>query len=332
MENKDTQYLHAAARVSSLENQLITQQELVKAIEAPSAEEAYKGLSNKELFKGFALKEYEAAFEKNLKESYALIEKITNGLGLTNIFRYPSDGHNLKVLVKAKEAGGDFSYLFKHDGTVPLEVLQAELDNEKFDKLPRALGEAALQAMDQLAKTKDAQTVDLTVDKVVIKLMVEKAEEIGNPLLTQYVKAKVDLININTALRLIGMKKDAYEVRSIFCPGGTLSPRDIEENYSSGYEGINKLIDKAGHGKRLLASVNAIKQGETITAFEQNLDGCFKDLLSRSRIIPFGIEPIIGYLYLKDREIRATRMVLASKVFDIPKEQIGERLRYIYAE
>ena len=42
MRYKDTDYLHAAARVAYLENQLITKNDLLKAIDAESAKDAYR--------------------------------------------------------------------------------------------------------------------------------------------------------------------------------------------------------------------------------------------------------------------------------------------------
>ena len=65
--------------------------------------------------------------------------------------------------------------------------------------------------------------------------------------------------------------------------------------------------------------------------FEEQEDGCFRDLFEKARIVPFGIEPVITYLYLKNQEIRACRMVLVSKLYNLQKEKIAERVEYIYA-
>ena len=332
MKNNDTKYLHAAARVHALENQMISQQDLLKTIEANSADEAFKSLAGKEMFRDSAQGEYEAAFETDLLRTYEMVENITDKSQVTYIFRYPADGHNLKVYVKGKMAEGDFTHLYKKTGTFSPEKMEEELAAKRFDRVPAKLGEAALEATDRLAKTKDSQIVDIIIDKAILALMREKAEELGNPLLKEYVSAKVDLINIETAARLIRMKKDAYEVRRIFADGGTIDAKDIDEGYSSGYEGINRLLDKANKKRRLDKSVPALKQGEPLTVFEQHLDGCFKDLFDKAKVIPFGLEPVIAFLYLKEREIRATRLVLVSKIFGLPKEQIAERLRYIYAD
>ena len=62
MRYKDTDYLHAAARVAYLENQLITKNDLLKAIDAESAKDAYRLLSGKHIFRDHSMDEYEQAF------------------------------------------------------------------------------------------------------------------------------------------------------------------------------------------------------------------------------------------------------------------------------
>lgn len=332
MTKNDTKYLHAAARVHSLENQMISHQELLKAIEAASAEEAFKVLSGKGMFRDFSMKEYEKALEQELKETYRLVEDITDHSQITCIFRYPADGHNLKVYVKSQIAEGRFEQLYKETGTFSPETMKQELAAKRFDKVPGKLGQAALYAMERLAKTRDPQIASIIIDNAVLELISEKAREIGNPLLTEYAASKIDLINIETAIRLMRMNKEPYEVQKMLAAGGNLSPADISGEFTAGYEGMARLTHRAGKKKRLEKSLAALKQGEPLSVFEENLDACFKDLFDRAKVIPFGLEPVITFLYQKEQEIRATRLVLAAKLFGLPKDRIAERVRYIYAD
>lgn len=332
MHYKDTDYLHAAARVTYLENQLIKKEDLLKAIDADTAKEAYRLLSGRQIFREHDMEDYEKAFEENLAAAYDLIEEITGEIGLTYLFRYSIDGHNLKVMIKAKLASGDFSGLYKAGGTVAVSHLKQELDDARFELVPPILGEAGLEAADQLAKTRDSQIVDLIIDKAVILLMSKKAEALDSQALTEYVTARIDLINIKSALRLLRMKKDTYTAARVFAQGGSFTLRELEEAYAMGYDGVKELVSRIPQSERLSEAVNLVKQGQSIAVFQQQEDGCFRDLFEKTRIIPFGIEPVITFLYLKEQEIRACRLVLVSKIFNIPKEQIAERLRYIYAD
>lgn len=206
----DTDFLHVAARVAYLENELITRDELLKAVDAESVKEAYRTLASKQIFKNHDIEEYELAFEESLAETYALVEEITGNMGLTNVFRYPIDGHNMKVMIKSQMAKGDFGNLYKTGGTVGIETLKREFENKDFYYVPEILAESALKASDQLAKTRDSQIVDILIDKAVLELVSKESDNIYCDCMIKYITVKIDLINAKSALRLLRMKKDVY--------------------------------------------------------------------------------------------------------------------------
>ena len=133
---KDTDYLHAAARVTYLENRLTTREDLVKVIGAADMGEVSRILSGKALFKDYEIDQYEEAFGADLAETYDLVEDITGEMGITEVFRYPIDGHNMKVYVKARVAPGDFSPLYKQGGVIPEDILKKEIDEKNFGIVP----------------------------------------------------------------------------------------------------------------------------------------------------------------------------------------------------
>lgn len=332
MRRKDTDYLHAAARTAYMENKLITEDELVKAAGADSAAEAFRLLSGKGIFRGRSIERYEEAFEENLTEAYALIEEMTQELGLTYIFRYPIDGHNMKVMVKGRAAKGDFSELYKSGGTVEAAVMAEELDKGYFSHVPEALGEAGLDAADRLARTRDPQEAAFVIDRAVVRLMSEKAEELACGAVTEYVTVKIDYMNIGAALRLLRMKADAYTAKAAFAQGGSFTVKELERAYTMGYEGVGRLAEGLAGSQGFVKVVDMIRRGGSMGLLRQHEDERIRGLFEKNRTVPFGIEPILTFLYLKEREIRGCRLLLTSKLFGIPTEQILERLRYIYAD
>lgn len=312
MGRKKEDYLHAAGRIASLENQLIARETLMKAIDADSAEEAYHVLFGRKSHGYHSAEHYEKELEENLAKNFKLAENITDGIGLTAFFRYPIDGHNLKVMVKAKAAAGNFSSLYKTGGTISADMLEHELNQGRFETVPGILGQAGLDAADQLAKTGEPQGAAFIIDKAVLALMRKRADELDCRLLIRYITAKIDQINASSALRLMAMKKDLHMAAMAFAEGGTLSVRDLKAAYARGYKAVRDLTGK----------VQA----------EYQADRSFNTLFEKTQIRPFGIEPVIAFLYVKELEIRACRLVMASKFFGIPKEQTAERLGYLYAD
>ncbi len=320
MHRKDTDYLHAAARTAYLENMLISGEALFKAAAAESVEEVQRQLSGKALFRGRNPENHEEIFEGALKEAYELVEEMTGGLGVTFVFRYHIDGHNMKVMVKSRAASGDFSYLYKDGGTVETAVMAEELGSGRFYMVPEKLGRAGLEAVRLLAGTGDPQTVDIIIDNAVLALMNEKAAETGFEALSEYAAAVTDVTNLRAAFRMLDMKADAYMAESVFSEGGSLSAEELNRAYIMGYESVRALADK------LFQPVEPV----TAETFERTAEEYFMRFFDRISAVPFGIEPVIRFLYLKEREIKGCRLVLASKDFGISENRIMEGLRCIY--
>lgn len=332
MRYKDTDYLHASVRAAYLENLLVSREEMMKAAGASSLQDAFRLLSGKPLFKNSSAGQYEDTFEEALGESYKLVEEMTRDMGLTYIFRYPIDGHNMKVMIKSRKAAGDFSGLYKTGGTVDVRVMADELGKGSFHHVPEAVGEAGLEAVTLLAETGDPQTVDIAIDRAVMADMVRKAAEIDFALLTEYAVARVDLTNIRSALRLLRIKADVYKAARVFAEGGSFTLKELKEAYTMGYAGIAALTGRLTRPDGLTEAVESIKQGGSLGLFEQQAERCFGELFERASREPFGIGPVMAFLYHREREIRACRFVLTSKLFNIPAEQIAERLGYFYAD
>lgn len=332
MRYRDTDYLHASARAAYLQQHLITEDELLRAAGAGSAQEAYSILSAKQKYKNKDVKDYESSLNEELASAYRLVEEMTGQRGLTDIFRYPADGHNMKVMVKSRAAEGDFSELYKSGGTVDAAVMTDELNKGRFEKVPEVLGHAGIEAAERLAATGEPQIADVVIDKAVIRLISEAAAKTESSIIMEYAAAGTDLVNIRSALRLLRMNADVHTAAGVFSPEGSCTLSEFEEAYSGGYDALKKLAADIFGSERIAEAVELIKHGRPMGVFERKEDRYLMSIFKKAREIPFGIEPVLSFLYFKEHEIKACRVVLTSKLFDVPKEQIAERVRYIYAD
>ena len=53
-------------------------------------------------------------------------------------------------------------------------------------------------------------------------------------------------------------------------------------------------------------------------------------IMKAAKIIPFGVEPFLAYIYAKETEIKIIRIIMVGKLNNIAAEVIRERLRDIY--
>lgn len=328
---RDTDYLHATARVRALENGMVTRRDFQKMIDAKTAEEAYKVLSDAPICHGAPMAEYEQALEQNLLDAYQLLDRIAPGCGLTQLFRYQYDGHNYKTAIKARRSTGDVSGVYSGLGNLPAKTAAAQVESGKPQDVPAPLGEAMLEASEALAKTGDPQAVDILLDRGVLASMAEKAKEIGNPFVKKYVEAQIDIANIRAAVRLKRMGKNAFFLAKVLAPGGRIPLSALTEAYPKGNDAILAVVAASPYEKALEPAFESIRQKGSLSLFEKLCDNALVEVLDEVRRIPFGIEPLLAYLAAKEGETKAARIVMASKLAGVPSQQITERLRETYA-
>lgn len=328
---RDTDYLHATARVRALENSMLGSKSLVKMVDAKNAEEAFKVLTDASIGQGHELSNYEDAFRDNLLEAYDIVDKLSPLPGLADIFRYKYDGHNLKTAIKSRKLDKDCSGILSPLGNVPAAKLLEELDQKEFTTLNPLLAAAGLDAADQMAKSGDPQTVDIIIDKAVLEAMTADAAAIDNSFLSLFVQSQADIANIRACVRLMRMKKELPMLRRVLVAGGTIPLQKLFDAYSKGYEEIFEVVLASRYGAMLEPSFDGLRAESTLSLFEKLCDNYMVSLFSKVRFIAFGIEPLISYLYGKECETSAARIVLASKLSGVPAPQITERLREAYA-
>lgn len=328
---RDTDYLQATARVRAMENFMVDSRGFTKMIDAKSAQEAFKVLSDGQIAQGFEMEDYEKAFSNNLKEAYDLVASVSPIPELVDIFRYKYDGHNIKAAIKARRVTGDYSNVYSNLGTVPAATIMAELDKKEIDSLPEILAVAGLEAQEQMAKTGDPQMTDVIIDKAVLGLMNKCAKDLGNDFLLKFVYAQVDIANIRAMVRLKRMKKDINTLKQVLVEGGTISMDRFCDAFVRSYDEIIDLIAGSSYGNALAPCFDELKAETSLSLFEKLCDNYAITLLSNVKFISFGIEPLIAYIYGKECETKAARIVLASKIAGVPAAQITERLREVYA-
>lgn len=329
---KDTDYLYATARLRCLENQMLSNRELQKMIDARTMEEAFKVLGDAGIGLNQSSENYEQGLTESLKETYALVEQLSPKKGLVEIFRYRYDGHNLKALIKCRRLDGGCEDILADLGNLSPDELATQLESGSFDGLNLMIGQAALEAQEALAKTADPQIVDVIIDRAVLEAMGQHAADFGNAFLINLVTAQIDIANIRAAVRLQRMGKDVFFLRRVLAKGGSIDTDQLAAAFEQGLDEILALIAISDYNKALEPAFDALRSGGGLTLFERLCDNCIIGLLSKSKFIAFGIEPVISYLYGKESEVKAARIVLASKAAGVPARQITERLRDAYAQ
>jgi len=285
---KDTDYLFSTARVRSVEKNMLTRERAEKMIDAKTIEDALRVLDDINYAYGIeavAPNNYEELLTGEHKKTYDFITSVAPELKYFNMFLYPYDFHNLKVIMKAEYLGMDFSDTLVDTGTIDLKVLKYAVKEREFSALTENMEKALKEIIETFPKTNDPQLIDIILDKYCYDEVLSSAEETKSDFIINYVRMQIDTINLKTYVRL----KDIF-----------------------------------------LEGTEALQETGMFTTLEKLLDNKLIQHVKYAKYVPFGIEPLAGYLIAKDNEIKIARIILAGKLAGISPELIRERVRETY--
>jgi V/A-type H+-transporting ATPase subunit C len=117
---------------------------------------------------------------------------------------------------------------------------------------------------------------------------------------------RIDLLNINAFVRLKEVGKPRTFFKRVFLEGGNLDENAIEQRAAL-------IVNEVG-----------------VSGVEKYLDNQKMEYVKDALYVPFGIEPIVGYLQAKESEVMNLRMILTGKISGMDDALIRERLRDTY--
>ena len=302
-------YIFPCVVIRSKEVDLLSREELLRLLDLKSVQDIMNVLADHGYGDGKELenpRDFEKVLSDNMKETYDTVYSTIPDEKELSFFKYPNDYHNLKVLLKAEFLKTDASHLLIDSGTIPADKLQDMLRRRDFSLMTVEMRQAVDEAIELFAKSRDPQEIDLRLDKACYKDMLSDAEESGNQFLQEYVKKLIDSLNIDAFARLKEVGKPRAFFKRVFLDGGNLDENAVEQ--------------------RAAAIVNEV----TLSGVEKYLDAQRMEFVKDALYVPFGIEPVVGYLEAKEAEVMNLRMILTGKISGMDDALIRERLRETY--
>ena len=326
---KDTDYLFISTYLHSRERDLLTAARMERMIDAPTAEEAAKVLTE------IGYGEFDASSQRELGQALAQEqEKLFQDLyrfvpdkAVVDVFKVKYDYHNLKALLKARATGGDAGRLLLDAGRVGVEDLRRAVTEGDYSGLPEALRQAAAEAGEVLSATGDPQLADFLLDRAYYAEMLSAAKATGSGFLVRYVQATIDASNLRSAVRTLRMKKGADLLKRVLVEGGTIRTDSVQ---SAALGGSLEELYRPTSLRQAAELGTAAANGGSLTAFEKACDDAVTAIAAGAKSVPFGVEAVISYLAAKEIEFTAVRIIMSSRMAGIGGDTIRERLREAY--
>ena len=329
-QTKDIDYIFLSTRVKAMERNLLTRERIAQMLEAHTNEEAAKvlvdcGYSEMTELTGSELDRVLSEQQQNMM---ADLGGCAPNKYIVDVFRLRYDYHNAKVLVKTEALGTDPNRLMMGGGRYDSRKLTETYQREEMLAYSDIFRRGVARAREVLGSTGDPQQADFILDRAYFEELTAMAQSSGSKFLIDYAALLVDVANLRSCVRASRLGRGTEFLNQILVPGGTVSVRNLStargEELSNLFR-VGRLAAAAAEG----AAKSASDSGP-LTEFERLCDNAVMNFLSDARRVPFGVEPILGYLYAREAEATTIRIIMAGRMAGLDTETIRERLRDSY--
>ena len=328
-------YGYAVARLRALENRLLDESVLQRMIDCDTLEAAVKVLGETPyspwLMELKSPLEFDKAIESELQHCYAEVGTFVPDGGLVALLRLVYDVHNVKTLLKSQflTASGEKRRLdlLTALGNIDTDKLVLAIEGEEYWELPYGFNQAVPEAVAAWEQTHNALAVEKILDSVYFKALLNAAEKLAMPQVTNWVRSRVDGENLKTLLRLSRLHLDHASTQSFLHSGGNLPLNRLEPLLTEPVENWGRLLSFADIGKLLLPFAESGSFSAQLVQYEKDLDNFLTGVIGRSRYGAFEPGNVVRYLWMKENEAKNLRIVLVSVANGVEKDAIRVLLR-----
>lgn len=324
-------FTQGVVRTRVLEKRLLTKGMLERLIDAETFDEALKVLKETDYFLDSMEKtNFETMLFSTLKRSFQMMDDISPDSTVVDLFRLKYDYHNLKVLLKEIILDEDFSHLYLPIGTFDMKQVKKFIVKEKLKEVAPPIQAAIMEVLTDFKITRDPQRIGMILDRLYVHQFLKMINEIHVPLLFEYVRAMIDFINVRTFIRVKRQGKEQKFFEEVFLPGGNIVKTTYVHSYTAPIDSFMKRIRNEKITRGLIPALQSYKETNRFTHFEKAMDDDLMKIIRVAKTIHFGPEPIFAYLVAKEVEMKNIRMILVSKLYDIPSDVVRKRMREMY--
>ena len=327
---KDIDYIFLSTRIKAMERGLLSQERIERMLDAPTTEEAAKVLTEcgYSEMNEITPAELERVLGEQQQKVMADLSSGAPDRNLVDIFKLRYDYHNAKVLVKAEALDVEQDQLLQGGGRYEPEALATDFRREDLSRCTDWFRRGIARAREVLGSTGDPQQADFILDRAYFEEMSAIAADTDSKFLRDYVALSIDVANLRSCVRASRLGKGTEFLNQVLVGGGTVSVRNLSMARGDELGGLfrlGSLSEAAAEG----AAKSAPGSG-SLNDFERLCDNALMNFLSDGRRVPFGAEPIVGYIYAREAETTAIRTIISGRMAGLDSHTIRQRLRRTY--
>jgi V/A-type H+-transporting ATPase subunit C len=234
------------------------------------------------------------------------------------------------VILKGIFLNEDLSHLIISVGSLDPSKLKKIIENKELSDFPEVIRKGINDATIIFENTKDPQMIDIILDKYMFKSLIHIKDEMKDTFIDKYVATLIDSTNLKTLLRVKKQNKDREFLESVIIEGGFLNKDKILSMLNDEAENMYGKISTSSYSEFIKNGLEYYSKTGSVSLLEKLFDNYIMQMMKAAKIIPFGVEPLLAYIYAKETEIKIIRIIMVGKINNISGELVRERLRDIY--
>ena len=321
--------IYANARAKALSKNLLGEDRLNRMVDAPTAEDAIKILSEVNFGDGISVDsaiDFEKLIDAEQKKFFAFLKENGSPENEAKFFLLKNDFHNAEVFIKSKHLKKDFEHITAPDGTIEKGVLKDLIMGDEYGNLPEQMGKALLQCdADFVGGKASGQSINEIMTKAYYEELFKVCEK--DKTLSKIFVFKVDCVNIGIALRT----RNFLLAKSAFLPHGKISNETLKDLSEENLESLADKMKGTEYSSIISLAIEQKLKGDPLSAFEKAIDQYPLKLLEKEKYNFEGNFQYLSYCFTRVAEMNDVRIVLVGLINGFDKMEIKRKLR-IYNE
>jgi len=328
------EFTQVIPRIRVLETRLLDKAKIDRMIDSNSAEGALKVLQETEYGNVMTnvkrAEDYEVMLSSELKRLYHEAYDMSPLKSLVDIMSIKYDYHNIKVLIKEIFLQKDFSHMLIPVGMFEISKLKVAIDTNKLTDFNPIMRQGIETAIEDFNAKLDPQRIDIILDKAMFQEMISIADTLEDSFTQKYVRVLIDLTNLKSLLRVKKQNKGREFFLSIVIEGGFIDKETLVSLLNDAVENIASKLSYTNYAEVLKQGIDEYVAHGSASLLEKLIDNYIMNMMKDAKMIAFGGEPLLAYIYAKETEIKVIRIIMVGMLNNITGEVIRERLRDIY--
>ena len=320
MNIKQEEYIYAVARIRCKEGKLFGSKHIEQMISMSDIDSIKRFVSEN----GWSASTEDDMFSAEQKELWTLMSELVDDLSCFDFLRVDKDFHNLKASVKGVYAEQPPHSMFVYGGLIDPEIIYKAVRDKDYELLPEYLREAAALSHSSLLQTADGQLCDLILDKACLDTVYSMGNKSSDKVVREYCELFVASANIKIAVRGLKLSRSYDFILKSMTECESLNIRMLALSATKSQDDICTYLLSTDYK----TAVPFIK--ESLSAFEKWCDNYLMEKMKEYKSDPFSLAPLVAYIFAKETEIKAVRLILTAKANRLDDSVIRERIREMY--